>query len=94
MQDAQLNIGTNTHLEGALVATPTDVATAIRQDLVPEEQNLVLPFMLDAVLLTHLHSDHTLGYPDLILTPWVMGRTALDVYGQEPLPADGDHQRV
>ncbi len=24
--------------------------------------------------LTHLHSDHTSGYPDLILTPWVMGR--------------------
>jgi len=24
--------------------------------------------------LTHLHSDHTTGYPDLILTPWVMGR--------------------
>jgi len=24
--------------------------------------------------LTHLHSDHTIGYPDLILTPWVKGR--------------------
>ena len=23
--------------------------------------------------LTHLHSDHTTGYPDLILTPWVIG---------------------
>jgi len=22
--------------------------------------------------LSHLHSDHTTGYPDLILTPWVM----------------------
>lgn len=27
-----------------------------------------------ALFLTHLHSDHTLGYPDLILTSWVMGR--------------------
>jgi len=35
--------------------------------------------------LTHLHSDHTAGYPDLILTPWVMGRTELDVYGPEGL---------
>lgn len=35
-----------------------------------------------ALFLTHLHSDHTLGYPDLILTSWVMGRQgALQVYG-------------
>src|SRR5688572_33298203 len=34
------------------------------------------------VFLTHLHSDHTAGYPDLILTPWSVGRThALEVYG-------------
>jgi ribonuclease BN (tRNA processing enzyme) len=34
--------------------------------------------------LTHLHSDHTAGYPDLILTPWTMGRDApLEVYGPE-----------
>jgi ribonuclease Z len=36
---------------------------------------------LKIAILTHLHSDHTAGYPDLILTPWVMGRTELDVYG-------------
>lgn len=36
--------------------------------------------------LTHLHSDHTTGYPDLILTPWVMGRDdPLEVYGPEGL---------
>ena len=27
-----------------------------------------------ALFLTHLHSDHTLGYPDLIFSSWVMGR--------------------
>jgi len=44
-----------------------------------ESTNLKIAF------LTHLHSDHTAGYPDLILTPWVMGRTELDVYGPEGL---------
>jgi ribonuclease Z len=37
---------------------------------------------LKRVFLTHLHSDHTIGLPDLILTPWVMGRDEpLEVYG-------------
>jgi ribonuclease BN (tRNA processing enzyme) len=37
---------------------------------------------IKTVFLTHLHSDHTIGYPDLILTPWVMGRKEpLEVYG-------------
>jgi ribonuclease BN (tRNA processing enzyme) len=35
-----------------------------------------------AVFLTHLHSDHTLGYPDVIFTTWIMGRRQpLAVYG-------------
>lgn len=29
---------------------------------------------LDAVLLSHLHSDHVVGLPDLWLTAWVFGR--------------------
>lgn len=37
---------------------------------------------LRIAFLTHLHSDHTTGYPDLILAPWVLGRrTPLQVYG-------------
>src|SRR5512145_2489655 len=40
------------------------------------------PLKLRVVFVTHLHSDHTVGYPDLILTPWVMGRRVpLEVYG-------------
>ena len=32
--------------------------------------------------VTHLHSDHTMGLPDLLLTPWVMGRREpLSIYG-------------
>ncbi len=41
---------------------------------------------LTRVFLTHLHSDHTLGYPDLIFTPWVLGRTEhLAAYGPRGL---------
>lgn len=29
---------------------------------------------VSGVFLTHLHSDHTLGLPDVIFTTWVMGR--------------------
>ncbi|MCB9455591.1 MAG: MBL fold metallo-hydrolase [Anaerolineaceae bacterium] len=37
---------------------------------------------LNRVFLTHLHSDHTIGLPDLLLTPWVLERDApLDIYG-------------
>jgi ribonuclease Z len=32
----------------------------------------VLPFMLDAVLLTHLHSDHICDLNDVLTTQWVM----------------------
>ena len=40
------------------------------------------PTNLRVVFVTHLHSDHTVGYPDLILTPWVLGRRVpLEVYG-------------
>lgn len=34
------------------------------------------------VFITHLHSDHTTGLPDLIFTPAVIGRlTSLEIYG-------------
>ncbi len=43
----------------------------------------VLPPMLDAVLLTHLHSDHISDLNDVITTHWVMSAapTPLTVYG-------------
>lgn len=41
---------------------------------------------LRVVFLTHMHSDHTAGYPDLILTPWAVGRNRpLEVYGPRGL---------
>jgi ribonuclease BN (tRNA processing enzyme) len=50
------------------------------------------PRSLHILFLTHLHSDHTLGLPDLILTPWVMGRTEpLEIYGPPGTQAMVDH---
>jgi ribonuclease BN (tRNA processing enzyme) len=37
---------------------------------------------LDHLFLTHLHSDHTVGLPDIIFTPWVLERdTPLQLFG-------------
>ncbi len=47
---------------------------------------------LARAFLTHLHSDHSTGYPDLILTPWVLEReVALQVYGPVGLRAMTEH---
>lgn len=44
--------------------------------------------LLRTAFATHLHSDHTAGYPDLIFTPAVLERDApLDVYGPKGLRA-------
>jgi ribonuclease BN (tRNA processing enzyme) len=40
------------------------------------------PNKVHTVFITHLHSDHTLGYPDIMLSPAVTGRKGgLEVYG-------------
>ena len=42
----------------------------------------VQPRNLKVAFVTHLHSDHTAGYSDLILTGWTSGRAVpLEVYG-------------
>ena len=47
---------------------------------------------LGIAFLTHMHSDHTVGYPDLIFTPWVCGRERpLEVYGPKGLAAMTEH---
>jgi ribonuclease Z len=46
------------------------------------EQNKVSFTEVDALFLTHLHSDHVVGIPDLWLTGWIRGRTTpLRVWG-------------
>lgn len=42
------------------------------------------PNKLDTVFITHLHSDHTIGLPDLMTTPWILGRrNPLRLFGPE-----------
>ena len=44
------------------------------------------------VFVTHLHSDHTIGYADLLLTPWTYGRRVpLEVYGPPGIKAMSEH---
>ncbi len=50
------------------------------------------PERLQRVFVTHLHSDHTLGLPDLMLSPWVLDRPVpLEVYGPAGLAAMTRH---
>ena len=47
---------------------------------------------LKHLFITHLHSDHTIGYPDFIFTPAVLDRnTPLEVYGPKGLQSMTDH---
>jgi ribonuclease BN (tRNA processing enzyme) len=50
------------------------------------------PEKLGIVFITHLHSDHTAGLPDLMLTPWVLDRREpLEVYGPAGVRSMTDH---
>src|SRR5215469_5724961 len=50
------------------------------------------PANLKVIFATHLHSDHTAGYSDLILTGWTAGRrTPLEVYGPTGLESMTEH---
>ena len=50
------------------------------------------PANIKFAFCTHLHSDHTLGYADLIFTPWVLGRTEpLKVWGPKGLKTMTEH---
>lgn len=47
---------------------------------------------LKTAFVTHLHSDHTVGYADLIFTPWTLERKEpLEVFGPRGIKAMTDH---
>ena len=50
------------------------------------------PTNLKIGFITHLHSDHTLGFADVMVTPWIMGRQEpFEVYGPAGTAAMSDH---
>jgi glyoxylase-like metal-dependent hydrolase (beta-lactamase superfamily II) len=52
----------------------------------------VEPGNLRLAFVTHLHSDHTAGYSDLIYTGWTSGRKVpLEVYGPSGLQSMTEH---
>jgi ribonuclease BN (tRNA processing enzyme) len=47
---------------------------------------------LNHAFLTHLHSDHSVGLPDLILSSWVMGRDRpLELFGPDGIESMAEH---
>jgi len=45
-------------------------------------QSNILPHEIDNIFFTHLHSDHILGFPDILMTGWVYHRqSGLNVFG-------------
>jgi ribonuclease BN (tRNA processing enzyme) len=64
-------------------------AAALRLGVAPLNQSA-----LRHAFITHLHTDHTLGYPELIFTSWTLEgnpRRPLEVYGPRGLKAMTDH---
>ncbi|MCD7738294.1 MAG: MBL fold metallo-hydrolase [Lachnospiraceae bacterium] len=54
--------------------------------------NALRPDRLTVAFCTHLHTDHTAGYPDLIFTPWVLERKEpLKVFGPRGIQHMTDH---
>jgi ribonuclease Z len=58
-----------------------DVGRSALQNVFKSKHN---PAEIDHLFLTHLHSDHTVGLPDLVISPWVAyKRHEWRVYGPE-----------
>jgi ribonuclease Z len=45
-------------------------------------QSNIFPHEIDNIFFTHLHSDHILGFSDILMTGWIYHRqSALNVFG-------------
>ena len=46
----------------------------------------LVPAKLKHAFLTHIHSDHTMGLSDFLITPWIMGRNEkVELFGPKDL---------
>ncbi len=87
-------VGTSSPLPGNRAQTGTAVFVNghffmfdVGPGVVQKSENIQLPLdQLDAVFITHYHSDHFMDLPYLINRSWVLGRTKeLQVYGPDGL---------
>lgn len=70
-------VGNQAYLVDAGVGIVRRAAEAAKQGI-----DALKPRNLDKAFITHLHSDHTLGLPDLVFTSWVLEREQpLVIYG-------------
>src|SRR5258705_7746893 len=75
-----------------LVDLGTGVVRRAKAAVIDKGITALEPVNLRVVFVTHLHSDHTIGFADLILTPWIYGRRVpLEVYGPPGIKAMADH---
>jgi len=66
------------------VAEPKTVgAVLLEKAREPIDRRRIDPKLLRTAFVTHLHSDHTAGYPDLIFTPAVLERQSLSTTPRE-----------
>jgi len=66
----------------------------VRQASAASEKGITVlqPTQINRCFISHLHSDHTLGLPDLIFSPWVLGREVpLELWGPPGLQSMVDH---
>ena len=69
-----------------------DCGAGVMQRIAAQASPALAPERLTRLFITHLHSDHTLGYIDVILSSWMYGRDQpLRVYGPPGLQAMTDH---
>jgi ribonuclease BN (tRNA processing enzyme) len=82
-------VGTQAYLVDAGAGVVRRAVAAARRHELPALRSR----NLDIVFLTHLHSDHTIGLPDLVHTGWVAGERQgpLRVYGPPGTAAMAQH---